>query len=68
MKAKINEYTLDGKYLNRVSKDYTTFYVPKGERDRDLIEMASRGIVGSMSSYCEEWCLTVETNKIKWED
>ena len=69
MKATIaNKWVLDGKYLNCVRSDYTTFYVPKGECDRELIEAASCGDIDRMSSYSSEWCLTIETNKVKWED
>lgn len=69
MKAKIaNKWVLDGKYLYCVTDACTTFYVPKGKCDRELIEAASCGDIDRMSSYTDEWCLTVETEKIEWED
>lgn len=69
MKATIsNDYVLDGKYLNAVGNGYATFYVPKGECDMELIAAATAGIINRMSSFGQEWCLTIESNKITWED
>lgn len=67
MKATINGlYVLGGNYIGTVKKDWTYFYVPKGECDVEICEAVMDGSINEIRSCGDTWQLQVNSELIEW--